>query len=98
MARDKIMNDYKFYWAYRYADTDEPALVLLADSIFNNNHMAYLAGTSPWRIRKKTSMLSTRISECELDVWRVFELCPVIRVEENKETAKFMYNTTQTTI
>lgn len=91
------MLDYKYYWAYRYADTDEPALVLLATSAFQNDHMAHLAGTSPWRVRRDTSICSTRISEAELGTWRAFELCPVIWVDENKVTARFMYNTRQET-
>ena len=73
------MNDYKYYWAFRYADTNEPALVLVADSAFQNDQMLSIAFCSPMLVRKVTDMpmipgdalLSVPLSEAELDMWRL---------------------------
>ena len=96
------MNDYKYYWAYRYADTNEPALVLLADSAFQNDQILSVALFSPMLTRKADTfetlgdpLRSVRLSEAELDTWRAFELCPVVKVEVNDDHEKFLFNTVQ---
>ena len=96
------MNDYQYYWAYRYADTNEPALVLLADSAFQNDQMLSIALFSPMLTRNDVSfatlgdpLRSVRLSEAELDTWRAFELCPVVKVEVNDDQEKFLFNTVQ---
>ncbi len=84
------MNDYQRYWAFRYRDTGEPAMIVFsedADLPISDDHVKLLVSESPMLARKMkynqpVSMVPTsvRMNEAELDMWLAFELCPVLRI------------------
>lgn len=95
------MTDIKFFWAYRYSDTSEPAIVMTADRKFDAVLMHNIASHSPTLSRKlewvctdiNVSLFRVLLDETELNLWLAFELCPFVEALFNDEDKIYMFNT-----
>jgi hypothetical protein len=88
-----MKDDLFFYpYPYRYCDTMEPAIILLADASYRNDQVFHVAArhssltrgnemfTREKELLPVNMFLCFHLTESELDVWRAFDLCPVVKI------------------